>query len=281
MKKLKMKFISNNNLMLKEELSNHISRKYYRHLKSINATFLVNNEIKKLHEEVKIGDIIEIVASEEKNESNWPIINMELDIVYENEHYLVVNKPGGLLTIPTKSEPVSLYQLLSQYLNQKEIHILNRLDKETSGLMVIAKDRYSAYLLQPTHEHMTRKYLCMVKGVIDFDGHIENYIEKSIDSNKRYVTDLQEGKLAISDYRVLKKYDDKTLLEFILTTGRTHQIRVHTSHMNHPIIGDKLYGDGDGDLMLMSYYVCFTDPYTLEKVELKTLPRWCNDETSR
>lgn len=278
MSEKRLRFISNNNLMLKEELSNHISRKYYRHLKSINAIFLVNNEVKRLHEEVKIGDIIEIVAFEESKESNWPIINMELDIVYENEHYLVVNKPGGLLTIPTKSEPISLYQLLSQHLNQKEIHILNRLDKETSGLMVIAKDRYSAYLLQPTHEHMVRKYLCMVTGVVDGDGHIENYIEKSVDSNKRFVTDSSMGKLAISDYRVIKRYDDKTLLEFILTTGRTHQIRVHSSYMNHPIIGDKLYGDGGNDLMLMSYYVCFTDPYTLEKIELKSLPRWWKDE---
>ena len=122
MKQLKLRFISNNNLMLKEELSNHISRKYYRHLKSINATFLVNNEVKKLHEEVKEGDIIEIVASEEKNESNWPILNMELDIVFENEHYLVVNKPGGLLTIPTKSEPVSLYYFHNILIKRKYIY---------------------------------------------------------------------------------------------------------------------------------------------------------------
>ena len=273
-----LKFVSENETMLKEELRNHLSRKYYRHLKSINASFLVNNEIKKLHEQVKIGDIIEIVAVEEKKDSNWPIIDMDLDIVYENEHYLIVNKKGGLLTIPTKGEPVSLYQLLSQYLNQKEIHILNRLDKETCGLSVIAKDRYSAYLLQPTHEKMVRKYLCVVLGDVVEDGHIENYIKKSLDSNKREITDENSGKIAISDYRVIKRFGDKTLLEFELQTGRTHQIRLHSSNMGHPIIGDGLYGFKDDNLMLASYYVCFTDPYTNEKIEIIHKPNWCEVE---
>lgn len=273
MSEKRLKFITEDNRILKEELRNHISRKYYRHLKSINARFLVNGIDKKLHENVVKGDIIEIIALELEEDLVWPYLDEKLDIVFENEHYLIVNKPSGLLSIPTKSEPRSLYQLLTQYLGQKEIHILNRLDKETRGLCVIAKDRYAAYLMQPTHLHMIRKYLCVVHGNVLNDGHIENFIDKSSDSNKRFVSN--NGKLAISDYKVIRRLNDKTLLEFKLETGRTHQIRVHTSYMGNPIVGDNLYGlDEAGELMLASYYVCFIDPFTKEKIEKVLMPGW-------
>lgn len=266
----KFKFVVKNNSILREEIMNNISRKYYRHLKSINAIFLVNGLVKKPHEEVHVNDVIEIIANEEKKELNWPYVDMELDIRFENEHYLVVYKPEGLLTIPTKSEPISLYQIASQYLNQKEIHILNRLDKDTRGLMVIAKDRYAAYLLQPTHLHMERRYLCMVYGNVIKSGKISNYIEKIEGSNKRVISENEIGKLAISNYNVIKNYKDKTLLEFVLETGRTHQIRLHCSYIGHPILGDKIYGVSDEfKLHLASYFVCFVDPFTKEKIVVK------------
>lgn len=275
MSEKRLNFISKDNGILKEELRNHISRKYFRHLKSINARFLVNGKETKLHENVIKGDKLEIIAEEMKLDSSWPIIEESLDIIYENEHYLIVNKRGDLLTIPTKSEPRSLYQLLTQYLGQKEIHILNRLDKETRGLCVIAKDRYAAYLMQPTHMHMVRKYLCLVHGKVEKDGQIENYIAKSNDSNKRFVSLDGCGKLAISKYKVIEQFEEKTLLEFELETGRTHQIRVHTSNMGNPIIGDNLYGnDENQELMLASYYVCFIDPFTKEKIEKVLMPGW-------
>jgi 23S rRNA pseudouridine1911/1915/1917 synthase len=159
------------------------------------------------------------------------------------------------------------------YLGINDIHILNRLDKETSGLVVVAKDRYARSLLEPCHEHIVRKYLCLVEGQIKESGRIENYIQKSEDSNKRIVSN--EGQIAISNYNVIKVYDDKTLLEFILETGRTHQIRVHTSNMGHPIIGDRMYGNGSGEqLCLTSYYVEFKDPFTNEIVNIEIGKRW-------
>ena len=258
---------------LSEELKKNLTRKFYRHLKFVNATILVNETPKKLYEKVFIGDDIKIIYKEEEKEFNWPKADKLPNVVFENEHYLIVDKEPDLLTIPTKGNPNSLYQQLVLYLGINDIHILNRLDKETSGLVVVAKDRYARSLLEPCHEHIVRKYLCLVEGQIKESGRIENYIQKSEDSNKRIVSN--EGQIAISNYNVIKVYDDKTLLEFILETGRTHQIRVHTSNMGHPIIGDRMYGNGSGEqLCLTSYYVEFKDPFTNEIVNVEIGKRW-------
>ena len=137
----------------------------------------------------------------------------------------------------------------------------------------MAKDRYAASLLEPTHEHMTRKYLCLVEGKVTEDGTIENYIAKEETSNKRYVS--ESGKLAISHYRVLEANEDKSILEFMLETGRTHQIRVHTSHMGHPIIGDVIYGGKENPVLcLTSYNVRFKDPFTNEEINCSIKKEW-------
>lgn len=276
MKEKKLRFIAKNDTILKYELENCISRKFYRRIKFLNGQILVNGIPRKNHEEIKQGDLIEILVPEEEKEFQWPLYESQLEVLFENEHYLVVNKRSNLLTIPTRQEPKSLYQEAAYYLKQNEIHILNRLDKQTKGLVVIAKDRYAAYRLQPTHRHMVRKYLCLVHGIVKESGHIENYIAKEEHSNKRYITeDSKKGQISISDYRIIRTIGENTLLEFILQTGRTHQIRVHTSAMGHPIVGDAMYGREEaGDLQLVSYQVIFKDPFTDEQIDIKIDIRW-------
>lgn len=275
MKKNILVFKAEENNTLAEVIKKKVSKRFYRHLKFIKAEFWIAGKQKKLFENVKTGEEIEVRYEKMLKEVSWPLSMKMPKIIFENEHYIIVHKEPNLLTIPIQANPNSLYQQLVAYLGSSDVHILNRLDRETSGLVVVAKDRYSASLLEPTHQHIQRKYLCLVEGIVLTDGKIENFIAKCSDSNKRYVSSCQEGKLAISYYSIVKHYEDKTLLEFTLETGRTHQIRVHTSFMGHPIVGDKLYGSKvDGQLCLTSYSVEFEEPYTKEKIFKQIKEAW-------
>lgn len=268
---MKLEYIVKEDRTLLDELKANLNRKFLRRLKALNTIFYVNGEKKDTYLMVSKGDIITF-EYEEAKEVAWDLYESSLDIRYEDDYYLVVNKRKGLLSIPTKAEPKSLYQEVMYYLLNKgitTISILNRLDKETSGLVLIAKDRVSANFLQPTHLKMERKYICSTHGIWDIkEGKIVTYIDKDTNTNKRFVSN--SGKLAISNYRVLEEIDDISKVLFTLETGRTHQIRVHTSYMNHPICGDKLYGISDNyDTMLLeSVYVGFIHPYTKKKIEV-------------
>lgn len=280
MKKNTLKFISqNDDIWLKDELMNHISKKFYKNLKFMKATFLVNDIEYPTYKNVKKGDVITIEYFKEEQIIDWPIYESKLEIHYEDENYLVVNKRAGLLTIPTKAEEFSLYQEALYYLKSTNqdlnVSILNRLDKDTKGLVVIAKNRLAANYLQPTHEKMVRKYKCLCHGKFDNDnGTIKNYIDKHEDSHKRFIS-LDKGKIAISNYYVLKRNSDSTLVEFILETGRTHQIRLHAASLGNPIIGDTMYGkDTVADLHLCSYHVSFINPFTKEKVICEIESGW-------
>ena len=135
---------------------------------------------------------------------------------------------------------------------------------------MIAKNRIAANLMQPTHEKMERFYICKTHGLWDIkEGIIDNYIEKDINSNKRYISD--HGKRAISYYKVIKEIDGNSYLMFHLKTGRTHQIRLHTSYMKHPIFGDTMYGIEDGStiMALSSYKIKFHHPYLNKDIEIE------------
>lgn len=271
---MKIEFtVLNDNIRLSEELKLHMSRHTYKHLKGYNIPIYVNGTILETYKIVNKGDKVSIDYIKETNKE-WPLYESKLDIYYEDEHYLVVYKRSGLLTIPTKINPKSLYQEILYYLKSTNkplsVSILNRLDKETKGLVVVAKDSVSASLLLPTHEKMERRYLSLCHGIFDIkEGIIENKIRRSDDSNLRIISD--DGKLAITTYKVLKEYNNYSLVEFILKTGRTHQIRLHSKSINHPLLGDKLYGidDNINDLKLLSYYIRFINPYTNKEVIIK------------
>ncbi len=268
----RFEFLALNDGLLKDELNNKLSRRLFKSLKYYKATILVNNIETKTWQEVKKGDLITIYYNRDID-VNWPLYESSLDVRYEDDNYLVVNKRKQLLTIPTKAEPFSLYQEILYYLKNKnenlDISILNRLDKNTSGLLVVAKNRLAANYLTPIHEKIKRKYIALCEGKFDkLEGTITCKIKKEGDSHKRIIAD--DGQTAITHYKVLKEINNNSLVEFVLETGRTHQIRLHSASIGHPIVGDSLYGNYDGDdLNLESYYVEFYNEFKNEKIICK------------
>ena len=232
----------------------------------------INNQvIKKLPLNLKTGDIITI--DENQIEING------FKIIYEDKNYLVVDKPSGLLTISTsninKNKELTLYRQVREYLNNKHEYafIVNRIDKETSGLVIFVKNEPLKEKLQSNWNHIVKKrgYIAIVSGKITKKGRIENYLyeDKQTFSHSTKVG----GKLAISNYTPIKINDKYTLLDINIETGRKNQIRVHMSEMNHPIIGDKKYKCIDNSLKRLAlhhYEISLIDPITNKLLTFKS-----------
>jgi 23S rRNA pseudouridine1911/1915/1917 synthase len=172
---------------------------------------------------------------------------MQIDILYEDNDLIIINKPAGVLVIPDRfnSELPSLGRMLEARLGQ-QIWIVHRLDKETSGAICFAKNedthRYLSKLFQ--ERHVDKYYAGLVIGrVIPAEGRIEKAIEEH-PVVKGKMTVAKKGKASITDYKVLQEWPLYSFLEFQLHTGRTHQIRVHMQSIGHPLVCDELYGDG-------------------------------------
>ncbi|MFR1672740.1 MAG: RluA family pseudouridine synthase, partial [Candidatus Gastranaerophilaceae bacterium] len=214
--------------------------------------------------------------------------NIPLDIVYEDENMLVINKPSGMLTHPTsiERENTLVNALLYKYGNDlSDINgefrrgILHRLDRNTSGLLMIAKNNKAhEFLAEQIKNHtITKKYRAVVKGNYEKD---EDTIELPIGRNPNQphkMTVREDGKESTTLVKVIKRFNDATYLELTLITGRTHQIRVHLSHMKHPIYNDTLYGAGTGKVkteeqVLQSFFLRFTKPFSDEIIELEIKP---------
>lgn len=242
----------------------------------------VNNKQAKSSYTLKDGDIIDFTPSK-------PIQilpeNIPLDIVWEDENMLVVNKPSGMLTHPTTIETTGtlvnalLYKYgdnLSDINGEFRRGILHRLDRNTSGLLMIAKNNKAhEYLVNAMKSgKITKKYLAIVKGVISKD---EFTINKPIKRNPKQPHKMMVGdggKESISIVKVLKRFEDATLIEVHLITGRTHQIRVHLSSIGHPVYNDTLYGFGKMKIkteeqVLESYKLTFPRPFDGELISLE------------
>lgn len=255
-------------VILRDFLKLNLAKKQYKRLKYRQAIFKINDREVFPYQEVTPG-ILEI-SYEEERLSEWDFVDIPLKIVFEDEHYLVINKEPGILTIPTKAEPISVYQQVLTYFQDKTRHIsiLNRLDKETSGLMLIAKDRYSANLLEPVKGKIERHYHALVSGHLEGRGTIDKPIGKEENSKKRII--CENGQIAITHYESLCYNGHNTLVELRLETGRTHQIRVHLASIGYPIVGDALYGKEKFKRMcLESVYLKFTNPYDHQVYEFK------------
>lgn len=231
----------------------------------------VNNKvINKLPYTVYPNDIITI-----GNKVN----TYDLNIIYEDKNYLVVDKKEGLLTISTSNEnknnEETLYKIVRKYLNDKKEYafIVNRIDKETSGLVIFAKNEKLKNALQEDWNNIvkSRKYIAVVSGYISKDGRIDNYL---YEDKLTFVHSTKiGGKRAITNYHVIKTNKKYTMLDINIETGRKNQIRVHMSEMNHPIVGDKKYYSKDNSLKrlcLHHYEISLIDPITNKLLTFKS-----------
>ncbi|SHH00718.1 RluA family pseudouridine synthase [Tepidibacter thalassicus] len=268
-----------NGITLKELLLDklNMSLRFISKVKKDKSIF-VNGEFKRLSYEVKKGDLIEIKINEDPN--NFECEDLNIDILYDDFDIILVNKPPFMVVHPTKSHPKgTLANGLMFYLkdeNEKSrIRFVNRLDMNTSGLLVVAKNAYAHHILSEDMNKnlVTKKYLTVVKGVVQEDfGTINAPIYRpSDDSVKRIVH--ENGQKSITHFKVIERLKDATVLEILLETGRTHQIRVHLSYMGYPIIGDELYGYVDENLIkrqaLHALSLDFKQPRTRENLHFK------------
>ena len=236
----------------------------------------VNGQVLPFYREVKKGDIVTVMLPEEAIDTRISHENMILNIVYEDDYLMIVNKPSGMPVMVTQSHPHdTLSNALCYYYVQNhimsKIHLINRLDKDTSGLMAIAKNRYVKYLLSENLKNkIEREYYCLVHGVPKLSHQVINLpiLKENQDSMKRIVH--PSGLNAITEYTVIKSFDDYSLLKVNLKTGRTHQIRVHLSHIGHPIMGDKIYHKMDNtiEMMLFSHRIKFIHPITHSMIDI-------------
>ncbi len=244
----------------------------------------VNGNIPKAALKLKLDDIIEIYEQEEATSCLIPE-NIPFDTVYEDENMAVVNKPSGILTHPTTLERTGtlVNGLLYKYGNNlSNINgdfrpgIVHRLDKNTSGLLMIAKNNEAHDFLAEQIKTKTaiRKYYAIVKGVINEDFLT---IDKPIGHNFANSCKMcisSDGKPSITKIRTIKRYSGATFIELTLLTGRTHQIRVHMASINHPVYNDTLYGFGKMKIktqeqVLQAYKLEFDKPFTNERIQVE------------
>lgn len=239
---------------------------------------LVNGEFKKPSVKISKGDVIEVKIEEEM--ANFEPQDLGLDIIYDDFDIIMVNKPPFMVVHPTKSHyDNTVANGVTNYILNKNEHVkirfVNRLDMNTSGLVIVAKNAYAHHTmsLSMSEDKVEKKYITVVKGIVkDDEGTINAPIYRQTeDSIKRIVH--EDGQASVTHYRVLERLNDATVLEVKLETGRTHQIRVHMSHIGHGIIGDELYGYEDNSLInrqaLHAYSLVFEQPRTKEILEFK------------
>ena len=255
-----------------------ISTNLIKDLKKYKEGIQVNGEHKRVVDFVAKGDILKITIRDTASENIVPT-DIPLDIVYEDEHVLVINKLPNMPTHPSMGNyENSLANGVMYYYKSKGeervFRAVNRLDKDTSGLMAVAKNSYIHARLgeEIQKKELKRKYMCIVCGDVEHDGTVDAPIRRADGSVINRIV-APDGQRAVTHYRVIKRYGEYTLLEMKLETGRTHQIRVHMAYIGHPLVGDWLYGTEDHNIakrqMLHSCYLCFTHPITGQIMEFK------------
>lgn len=270
--KKKINIIAENNISIIDLLKeNGFAKNKVKTYVKLGFIYVNNKKITKLPYNVNMGDIITI-------DDNITTTN-NFKIIYEDDNYLVVDKEAGLLTISTsnqnKKNEITLYRLVREYLNNKHEYafIVNRIDKETSGLVIFVKNESLKEKLQSNWNNIVKKrgYMAVVSGRITKEGRIENYLyeDKLTFSHSTKVG----GKKAITNYKPIKINDKYTMLDINIETGRKNQIRVHMTEMRHPIVGDKKYYSKDNSLKRLAlhhYEISLIDPITNKLVTFKS-----------
>ena len=268
------------------EITPDLSRsKIQNFIKSGNVK--INDTTKKPSYILKENDKIDFEIPEEEKLEIKPQ-DIPIEIVYEDENMLVINKPSGMLTHPTTIEIENtlvnalLYKFnnnLSDINGEFRQGILHRLDRNTSGLLMIAKNNKAhEFLAEQIKNHtITKKYRAIVKGVIKEDEFEINFPIGRNPNQPHKMMIKEDGKPSRTIVKVLERFKEHTYVELTLITGRTHQIRVHMKSINHPVYNDTLYGAGQGKVktdeqVLQSYYLRFTKPFGNEIIKLQIEP---------
>lgn len=242
-----------------------------------NRVVLVNNAIT-THPltELKAGQVVQFDRSKHKKAFH----SNDIDIVYEDPYLLVVDKRPGLLSMSNNSRQQTVQTVLNRYLEKgggrNTSHLVHRLDRDTSGLMVYAKDVQTQQSLIDGWQHLVtdRRYIALVEGELESQrGRIQSWLTE----DKRFITHSSPvdngGKFAVTHYNVLESSNGYSLVECELETGRKNQIRVHMADLGHPVVGDHKYGseiDPMRRLGLHAYMLCFTHPVTGKHLRFET-----------
>lgn len=256
---------------------------------------LVNNKEISPSYKIKENDIIEVsFISQEADLDSIKPMDFNLDILYEDDSILIINKPQGLVVHPGGGHKddtlvnalVFANKQLSNINGIERIGIVHRIDKDTSGVLLICKTNYAHnQIAEQLKDHsMNREYYALVKGVInETKGKIIAPIARDKKNRLKMCIDLTNGKEAITFFEVIKRYSKYTLIKCKLLTGRTHQIRCHMEYINHPVIGDPIYGKDNCHLynngqLLHAYKLNFIHPITKKEQScIAPLPKYFND----
>lgn len=258
------KYIVKGNEILIEFLKKMFSNLSKNSVKSLlhnEKVFVNGNMTTKYNYELNVGDVVEIREKVAKN----------IDIIYEDKDIIVINKPSGLLTVATEKEKnKTAYHLVMEYLKKKNknnrIFIIHRLDKDTSGIIMFAKNERAKHLYQDNWNDIVKKrcYYAVIDGKMENkEGTIKSYLKEN--GNMVYSVKDRSGKLAITEYKVLKERKNISLLDINLKTGRKNQIRVHMKENKTPILGDLKYGEKSkliNRLALHAYKLELINPVT-------------------
>ena len=261
-------------------------------IKKMPNNVVIDGEWVHMNRKLQAGEILTVNISEDDSSEKIPPVKMDLDIVYEDEDIIVINKPAGLPIHPSLNHyEDSLANGLAYYYEVQNkpfiFRCANRLDKNTSGLTVIAKHLVSGNILSTMvkNREFHREYYAIVRGHLDEpEGTIDAPIGRVDDSIITRQVDFENGERAITHYKVIEEKKGHSLISIHLETGRTHQIRVHFKYFGHPLIGDHLYNP-DFEYMtrqaLHSHKISFIHPITKKAMEfIAPLPDDMNFITS-
>lgn len=285
---MEIRVIENSGIRLDKYLINTQDMSRSKIQKLIEEDYiLVNGKSVKSSYIVKENDIITIDDYEE-NSDILPE-NIPLDIVYEDEYLLVVNKPSGMVVHPAPGNYTGTLVNALMFHCKNDLSsvngnirpgIVHRIDADTSGLLLVAKNDlvHNDLAKQISEKSVVRKYICLVHGVIFEDSAtIDAPIGRDEKDRKKMCVTADNSKDAVTHIRVLERYKDATLIECVLETGRTHQIRVHMNYINHPVVNDPVYGynkldDKEFGQMLHAKEIGFIHPITKEFMDFKVDP---------
>ena len=263
--------------VLKEQFL--LSDRLITKLKKANKIYL-NSLPTYTKKSVTVGDTVSVLIDFEEDNSNIVASNIPLNIIYEDDYLLVLNKPANIAIHPSilhfdnsLSNGVKFY--FDKLGLKKKIRIVNRLDRNTSGIVILAKNEYiqECLIKQMKTNEFKKEYLAIAKGILESKSGTLNFPIARKEGSIIERTVSSDGDSAITHYDVVKEFNNLSLVHIVLETGRTHQIRVHFSHIGHPILGDTLYGSPSKLInrqALHSYKLTFIHPVTKKELILES-----------